>query len=116
MGASAAEAEVSLGFGQEVTVRLGEVETIQYNRDKGLGVTVYFGQRRGHAGSSDFSLKAIRDTVAAVCSIAKYTALDEYSGLADDSWLARDIRDLDLYHPWSWSIEEAIDMAQQCEA
>lgn len=115
-GASACEAEVSQGFGQNVTVRRGEVETIEYNRDKGLGVTVYFGQQRGHASTSDLSPQAIKDTVAAAVSIAKYTASDEFAGLADESLLAREIPDLSLYHPWDLPVEQAIDLAKRCEA
>src|SRR5688500_7614770 len=82
-GATAAESEVSEGFGLTVTVRRGEVETIEYNRDKGVGVTVYLGQQRGHASTSDFSPQAIHDTVDAALSIARFTAADEASGLAD---------------------------------
>ena len=115
-GASACEAEVSQGFGQNVTVRRGEVETIEYNRDKGLGVTVYFGKQRGHASTSDLSPQAIKDTVAAAVSIAKYTASDEYAGLADEKLLAREIPDLSLYHPWQLSVEQAIELAKVCEA
>ena len=88
-GATAAEAEVSEGYGQTVTVRHGEVETIEYNRDKGIGVTVYLGQQRGHAGTSDFSAKALSDTVDAALSIARFTAADDCSGLADADLLAR---------------------------
>jgi PmbA protein len=115
-GATACEAEVNQGFGQNVTVRLGEVETIEYNRDKGLGVTVYFGHKRGHASTSDFSPEAIRDTVAAAVTIARYTAEDEFAGLADASLLARDIPDLDLYHPWDVSADDAVELARACEA
>lgn len=115
-GAGAAETEISLGVGQNVSVRLGEVETIEYNRDKGMSVTVYFGQRRGHASTSDLSRQALQDTVAAACSIARYTASDEYCGLAEASLLARDIPDLDLYHPWDVSVEQAIDLARHCES
>lgn len=115
-GASACEAEVSLGFGQNVTVRRGEVETIEYNRDKGLGVSVYFGQKRGHASTSDLAPEAIRDTVAAAVSIARYTASDEFAGLADENLLAKEIPDLSLYHPWDLSVERAIDLAKECEA
>ena len=115
-GATACEAEVSQGFGQNVTVRRGEVETIEYNRDKGLGVTVYFGYKRGHASTSDLSPQAIRDTVAAAVSIAKYTASDEFSGLADANLLAREIPDLSLYHPWNLSVEQAIELAKTCES
>ncbi len=115
-GASACEAEVSLGFGQNVSVRRGEVETIEYNRDKGLGVSVYFGQKRGHASTSDLAPEAIRDTVAAAVSIARYTASDEFAGLADENLLAKEIPDLSLYHPWDLSVERAIDLAKECEA
>jgi PmbA protein len=114
-GASAAEAEISLSFGQNVTVRLDEVETIEYNRDKGLSVSVYFGQQRGHASTSDLSPQALIDTVQAACSIARHTAQDPFCGLADQAMLARDIRDLDLYHPWDISVEDAIELARTCE-
>ncbi|MGB8598977.1 MAG: DNA gyrase modulator, partial [Burkholderiales bacterium] len=116
-GASAAEAEVSQGIGQNVCVRMGEVETIEYTRDKGLGVTVYFGKQRGNASTSDFSARAIEDTVKAACSIAKFTAADEFSGLPDEKFLFRgELPELDLYHPWSLSVEEAIEVAKRCEA
>ncbi len=114
-GATACEAEVSQGFGQDVSVRRGEVETIEYNRDKGLGVTVYFGQQRGHASTSDLSPTAIRDTVEAALSIARHTASDEFAGLPDEALLAKEIPDLSLYHPWDLSVEKAIELAQQCE-
>jgi PmbA protein len=115
-GASAAEAEASEGFGQSVTVRRSEVETIEYNRDKGVGVTVYLGKQRGHASTSDFSLKAVRETVEAALSIARFTAIDEAAGLADPDLLARDIVDLDLFHPWALPVEDAIELARSCEA
>ena len=114
-GATSAEAEVSEGLGQTVTVRRGEVETIEYNRDKGIGVTVYVGQQRGHASSSDFSQQAIRDTVDAALSIARFTAPDPAAGLADPDLIARDIRDLDLYHPWDLPVERAIELATIAE-
>ena len=114
-GATDASAEVSVGFGQSVTVRHGEVETIEYNRDKGLGITVYIGQQRGHASTSDFSPQAVRDTVDAALSIARYTAKDDCSGLPDADTLARDFPDLDLYHPWDLPVEAAIELARQCE-
>lgn len=114
-GASAAEAGVSIETGLSVNVRLGEVETLEYNRDKGLGVTVYFGQRKGSANTSDFTPKAVRETVRAACGIAKYTAADEYSGLADAQLMARDIPDLDLCHPWGINAEQAIELASECE-
>ncbi|MDO8263878.1 MAG: metalloprotease PmbA [Gallionella sp.] len=114
-GATAAATEVSAGFGQAVTVRHGEVETIEYNRDKGLGITVYIGQQRGNASSSDFSPQAVRDTVDAALSIASYTAIDDCSGLPDADMLARDFPDMDLYHPWDLPVDAAIEMARQCE-
>ncbi|MCC7485795.1 MAG: metalloprotease PmbA [Burkholderiales bacterium] len=115
-GASAAETEVSEAFGQTVTVRRGEVETIEHNRDKGIGVTVYMGRQRGHAGTTDFTPRAIRDTVEAALSIARFTASDECAGLADEDALAREIPDLDLWHPWALPVERAIELARACEA
>jgi len=115
-GASSAETEVSYGTGQTVSVRMGETENIEYNRDKGISVTVYFGQQKGHASSSDLSPKALKDTVEAACNIAKYTAKDEFCGLADANLMAKEILDLDLYHPWNISVDEAIEIAKQCEA
>lgn len=115
-GASACETDISDGFGQNVTVRRGEVETIEYNRDKGLSVTVYIGKKRGHASTSDFSPVAVSDTVAAALSIATHTAEDDCAGLADADLLAREFPDLDLYFPWDLPVEEAIQLAQICEA
>ena len=115
-GASAAEAEVSLSMGQNVSVRLHEVENIEYNRDKGLSVTVFFGQQKGHASTSDLSLTALQDTVVAACDIAKYTAKDAYCGLADAELMATDVPDLQLHHAWPISVDEAIVMARDCEA
>ena len=115
-GASAAEAGVNAESGLSVTVRLGEVETVEHNRDKGLGVTVYFGQRKGSASTSDFSREAIRETVAAASAVAKYTAEDPCAGLAEAALMAKDIPDLDLYHAWELSAEHAIGLAQECEA
>jgi PmbA protein len=115
-GATASEAEVSEGLGQTVTVRQGEVETIEYNRDKSMGISVYIGQRRGHASTSDFSPQAVRATADAALSIAKFTASDEFAGLADEKLLARDIPDLDLYYPWDLPVERAIEVAHACES
>ena len=117
-GASDCEVEISEGYGQTVTVRKGEVENIEYNRDKGFGVTVYSGQKKGYASSSDLSAQAVRDAVEKALTIARFTASDEAAGLADASLIVREkaIRDLDLYHPWDLSVEEAIALAQQCEA
>jgi PmbA protein len=115
-GATAAETEVSEGFGQSVTVRRGEVETIEYNRDKGVGVTVYIGRQRGHASTSDFTPKAVRETVEAALSIARFTASDDAAGLADEALLARAVPDLGLYHPWDLPVDRAIELARECEA
>ncbi len=115
-GASSAETEVSFGTGQNVSVRLGETENIEYNRDKGISVTVYFGQQKGHASSSDLSPQALIDTVEAACNIAKYTAKDPFCGLADAQLMATELPDLDLYHPWQLSVDEAVEIAKACEA
>ena len=114
-GATACETDVSEGVGHSVTVRRQEVETIEYNRDKGIGVTVYLGQRRGHASTSDFSDQAVRDTVEAALAIARYTAEDDCAGLPEAALLARDVRDPGLYFPWDVSVEEAIAIAQRSE-
>jgi PmbA protein len=115
LGASAAEAAVSSNAGLSLTVRLGETETIEHTRDNGLGVTVYFGQRKGSASTSDLNPQAIKETVEAACNFARYTSEDPYSGLADAALMATDKPDLDLYHPWQQSIEEAIELAIRCE-
>lgn len=116
-GATAAESDISEGCGQNVTVRLSEVETIEYNRDKGVSVTLYIGQNKGHASTSDFSDKALQDTVNAALNIARYTAADDCAGLADPALLLKnsDYRDLDLYHPWNLPVETAITLARECE-
>ncbi len=114
-GATACETDVSEGFGQSTTVRKGEVETIEYNRDKGVAVSVYLGQQRGHASTSDFSREALHSTVEAALSIARFTAPDPCAGLADEALLARACPDLDLYHPWRPSVEDAIERARECE-
>ncbi len=114
-GASASAAEVSEGFGQTVNVRQGAVETIEYNRDKGLSVTVYLGQKRGNASTSDFSAQAVHDTVDAALNIARFTAEDDCAGLPDADQLASEFPDLDLYHPWALDVEQAIGLAQECE-
>ncbi|MET0028980.1 MAG: metalloprotease PmbA [Candidatus Thiodiazotropha sp.] len=115
-GASDAEAAVSRDAGLSVSVRLGEIETIEHTRDNGLGVTVYFGQRKGSASTSDLSPQAIRETVEAACNFARYTSEDPCSGLADEGLMAHDLPDLDLYHPWGVSVEEAIEQAIRCES
>lgn len=115
-GATACSAEASEGMGQSVTVRKGEVETIEYNRDKGISVSVYLGQRRGNASTSDFSRQALIDTVDKALTIARFTAEDSYSGLPDADRLATELPGLDLFYPWTQTIDEAIAMAGACEA
>ena len=114
-GATACEVDVSEGFGQSVTVRRDEVDTIEYNRDKGVGVTIYDGQKRGYASTSDFSKEALKATVDAAVSIARFTAPDAASGLPHEALLAKDFPDFDLYHPWKISTEDAIELASRCE-
>ncbi|WP_020159148.1 metalloprotease PmbA [Methylobacter marinus] len=114
-GASAADAGLSQESGLSVTARLGDVETIEHHRDQGLGVTVYFGQRKGSASSTDLSPESIRETVSAACSIARYTSEDEYAGLPEKELLATEFPDLDLNHPWDLRADEAIALAIECE-
>ncbi len=115
-GATQAEADVSLQQGLTTTVRLGEVETVEYQRDRGMGITVYFGKRKGSASTADLSARAVAETVEKACDIARYTAEDECSGLADPEELAREIPDLDLDHPWDLPPEQAVETARACEA
>lgn len=116
LGATQAEADASLSKGLTATVRLGEVDTIEYQRDRGLGITVYFGHRKGSASTGDLTPAAVRETVAKACTIARYTAEDEFSGLADPESLAGEIPSLDLDHPWSIGPDEAIELARAAEA
>jgi len=115
-GASHAEADASLQRGLTVTVRLGEVETIEYHRDRGLSLTVYFGHAKGSASSADLRPAAVREIVHKAAAIARHTAADECSGLADPENLAREPQDLDLYHPWDLAPEQAVTLARECEA
>lgn len=114
-GASAAEASASFSAGLSVTARLRDVETLEYHRDQGLGVTVFFGQRKGNASTSDLSAGALEETVRRACGLAQYTTEDDCAGLADPQRLATTFPDLDLYHPWSIEPHQAIDIAIECE-
>ncbi|MDD5579203.1 MAG: metalloprotease PmbA [Methylobacter sp.] len=114
-GASAAEAGLSQENGLSVSARLGDVETIEHHCDQGLGVTVYFGRRKGSASTTDLSSASIKETVSAACSIARYTSDDNYAGLPDKELLATEFPDLDLNHPWAISADEAIALAIECE-
>jgi PmbA protein len=119
-GASGCDCEVSEGHGLSVTVRKGKPDTVEHNRDRSIGVTVYFGERprvrRGHASTSDFSRAALEQTVDAAAAIARHTAEDDCAGLPDADQLARDTPELDLYHPWELSTEDAVELTKRCEA
>jgi len=118
LGASDAGAEVSEGVGLSVSVRKGELENVERNRDKSLGVSVYLGQRRGNASTSDFSPAALRQTVQAAYDIARFTAEDPAAGLPDAADLATPAevaRDLDLFHPWAVDAAQAAEIARRCE-
>jgi PmbA protein len=119
-GASDAAVEISEGSGLSISVRKGNVETIEQNKDKGIGVTVYLGQdhhiRRGNASTSDFSEKSLRDTVDAAYNIARFTAEDDCAGLPDTDTLEMQPSDLKLHYPWLISAEEAVDLAKVGEA
>jgi len=116
LGASDAEASASFSSGLSVTVRMREVETLEYHRDQGLGLTVYFGQRKGNASTSDLGIEALEESVRRACGLAKYAAEDSCAGLADADRLARSIPDLDLCHPWPIEPPQAIVLATDCEA
>src|SRR3954449_1818177 len=118
-GASGCDCEVSEAYGLTVTVRKGKPDTIEHNRDRSIGVTVYLGERpkvrRGHASTSDLSRPALEQTVDAALAIARHTAEDDCAGLPEPELLAKTPKDLDLFHPWALSTEEAIELAKRCE-
>ncbi|BCG63911.1 MAG: PmbA protein [Methyloprofundus sp.] len=114
-GASQAAAGLSVDNGLSINVRLGEVETIEHHCSQGLGVTVYFGQKKGSASTTDISTKSIKETVSAACSIARYASEDQYAGLPDANKLATEFKDLELHHPWDISADDAINLAISCE-
>jgi PmbA protein len=119
-GAAGCDCDVSESHGLSVTVRKGKPDTVEHNRDRSVGVSVYWGERpkarRGHASTSDFSPAALRQTVEAAVAIARHTAEDDCAGLPDADMLAKGNAALDLFHPWSISTEEAIELARRCEA
>lgn len=115
-GASASEVSVSMEQGLSTTVRQREVETVEFNRDQGFGITLYLGQAKGSASTTGSGDEAIRETVAAALAIARHASEDKYAGLADPALMAGELPSLDLYHPWAISPEEAIDVAIGCEA
>jgi PmbA protein len=114
-GATSAEASVNVEHGLSVTARLGEAETLERHNDRGLGVTIYIGQKKGNASTTSFEPAAIKDAVTAACNIAKYTEEDDCAGLAEAKLMATNMPDLDLDHPWGVSPEEAIEIAISCE-
>jgi PmbA protein len=115
LGATDAGAEASEGRGLSVGVRKGALENIEHNHDKSLGVTVYIGQRRGNASTSDFSPDALERTVQAAYDIARFTAEDPAAGLPDEADIAREYPELDLFHPWPVTADEALKIALTCE-
>jgi len=114
-GASATEIDAYLAAGYCVNVRLGEVETVEYNRDKSLTITVYMGQAQGSASCTTLEPESLRQTLLAACEIAKVTQADPYAGLAEPELMAYQYPDLNLYHPWNLSVEQAIELAIDCE-
>ncbi|MEN9762315.1 MAG: microcin-processing peptidase 1 [Pseudomonadota bacterium] len=116
IGASDAVVDISENSGLSVNVRKGKVETIEQHRDKGFGVTVYIGKRRGHASSSDFTAQSLRETVEAAYQIARFTAEDDCAGLPDANTLERKPRSLDLFHPWNVTADQAVEIARRAEA
>lgn len=115
MGASSAEADIGAGAGLSANVRKGAIDKLEYERDKGLGITVYIDGQKGSASTSDFNEAALKDAVQAAVNIAKYAGRDECAGLVEPELMAKEVPDLDLYHPWSISPEAAIDLAIECE-
>ncbi len=114
-GADQAEAAASHDIGLCVTARLGDVESLEYTNDRGVGITVYKNQKKGNASTSDFSLAALREAVTKACTFANFTAADEHAGLADAELMAQDPPDLDLAHDWHLQSDAAIDYAIECE-
>ena len=115
-GADQAEVSVSLDHGLSVGVRKGELENLEFNQDRGFGITLYLGQRKGSASTTDSSVDAIRDTVEAAKNIATYTEDDPCNGLADAELMPAELTELDLFHPWDVEPDQAIEMAVACEA
>ena len=115
-GSDQAEVSVSMEQGLGVSVRKGELENLEFNQDRGFGITLYFGKRKGSASTTDSSEAAIRETVAAAKGIAKHTEEDPYSGLADASLMPLAPVALDLYHPWDIEPEQVASLAIECEA
>jgi PmbA protein len=114
-GATDVELGCSFGRGLDVNVRMGEVDTLEYQKDKEMSLSVYIGKCKGSASTTDFSEESIKKTVQAAVDIAKYTSEDEYSGLADKNLLCKAFKELDLYHPWDVTAKQATEIAKECE-
>jgi PmbA protein len=115
LGADGAEVAMSRQQGLSVSTRLGEVENVEFTSDGGLGITVYKDGRKGSASTADLSEKALKQAIEAAVNIAKYTSVDECSGMADKDLLSMTPEDLDLYHPKALTTEQAINLAKTCE-
>ena len=115
-GATQVEAGLTVSEGMSVTARMRDVETVEYQQDNGLGISVYFDKHKGTASTSSLDPEAIRKTVEAACNIARYTSEDPCTGLADAELMATEFADLDLYHDWDITSEKAIELALGCEA
>ncbi len=115
-GASQAEVSCDEDRGLNVNVRMGAVESVESTRDRSIGITVYFGQRKGSASTADLRPESLEATVAQACAIARYTEDDPASGLADAERMATDVREFDSWHPWRLEADEAVDLALACEA
>ena len=116
LGTSQCEVSCSEERGMDVNVRLGEVETVESTHDRGIAVTVYFGQRKGSASTADLQESSLDATVAQACAIARHTEDDPAAGLADPALMAHDFPDLDTWHPWELDARHAVDLALACEA
>lgn len=115
-GASQAEVSASVSTGLSVNVRMGEVETVERNRDRGFGLTVYFGQRKGSASTADLKPESIEATLAQACAIARHTEPDPCAGLADAALMQTHFPDLDLWHPWRLDVDRAIKIGREVES
>lgn len=116
LGATSAQISMQKSAGYEVKVRLGEVDTISFNRDQGIDIEVYKDQRKGIASTSDLTADSIASAVKIACDMASVTEEDSFAGLADAKYMAKTYPDLDLYHPWDLEVVDAIDIAKNCEA
>lgn len=114
-GASQAEVSASIDSGLNLNVRMGEVETVERTRDRGFGVTVYFGQRKGSASTADLAPDSLAATIEQACAIARHTEADPCAGLADAALMASEFPDLDVWHPWDLDVDSAIALGKRIE-